>query len=69
MQTVRNGIFDEIEEFTPEAAIMKLQERNVDHVEVFPGTKKNIEERTARIGKQYKPSKGFKKAPTNKKKK
>lgn len=67
MQTVRNGHFAEIEEFTPEGAIMKLQERNVDHVEVFPRTKKNIETRTARIGKQYKPSKGFKKAPSKRK--
>ncbi|MAB37715.1 MAG: hypothetical protein CL528_11425 [Aequorivita sp.] len=68
MQTVRNGNFAEIEEFSPEALTMKFKERNVDHVEVFPGTKKNIKTRTARIGKKYQPSKGFKKAPTNKKK-
>lgn len=68
MQTVRNGVFAEIEDFNPERAEMKLQELDVDHVEVFPGTQENIERRNKLIGKKYSPSTGFKKAPKIKKK-
>lgn len=63
MQVVRNGTYAEIEEFTPESGVMKLTERNVDHIEVFAGTKKNIKERTAKIGTKYKVSKAYQKAP------
>lgn len=63
MQVVRNGIYAEIEEFTPETVLMKLKGRHVTHLEIFPATKKNIKERTARIGTKYKISKAYKKAP------
>lgn len=63
MQTVRNGIFAEIEDFNHDEMVMKFKDREVDHVEVFPGTPENIAERKSKIGKKYKLSKGFKKAP------
>jgi hypothetical protein len=67
MQEIRNGKFGPVEPFNGDALSKKLNDQEVDHVEVFNGTKENIEKANSRVGKTYKPSQGFRKAPTQNK--
>jgi hypothetical protein len=66
MQEVKNGHYGPMEPFSMEGLSKKLNDQEVDHVEVFNGTKENIEKANSRVGKVYKLSQGFRKAPTQK---
>lgn len=64
MQAVnKSGVYAKIEEFNSEKLEAYLQNPNIDHVEVFNSTKENIRKRNKLVGKKYKISKGYKKAP------
>lgn len=69
MQSVmRDGTLGEVCEFTEGTLRAQLVNPEVDHVDVFPGTKENIKRRRGLVGKhvsrlKYRPSGGFKKAP------
>ena len=62
MQTVDiSGILGPIEEFTPQRLNEALADENIDHVDIFEGSKENIEKRTKLVGKKYTVSKRFQK--------
>lgn len=72
MQSVdQNGILGELQKFDPKEMAEMLKNPNIDHVDVFEGTKENIEHRKSLVGKKfkYKVSRGFKKARSIKTKK
>ncbi len=64
MQKVHNdGTLGELQELNAKTLQEWVKSKDVDHVDVFPGTKENIEHRKSLVGKKYKKSGGFKKAP------
>lgn len=49
-----DGTFGKVMEFTPENLEYTLRQAKVNHIDVFPGTKENIENRQALEGKKIK---------------
>lgn len=65
MQSVnKNGIFGEIQEYDQNELEKLLHNPEVDRVEFFKGSKENIEKRKSMVGKKYKISRAYKKAPS-----
>lgn len=65
MQSVdKNGLLGEPMPFDQEKLTKMLMDPEIDHVDVFPGTPENMENRKKLVGKKYSPSKGFKKVPS-----
>ena len=70
MQSVdKNGILGKVQEFNEGELAKFLEDKDIDHVDVFKGTPENILHRKKLQGKKYRPSKGYQKAPSIKKKK
>jgi hypothetical protein len=71
MQSVnKNGSFGPVEEFNEKKLQAYLDDIDVDHVDVFPGTAENIAERSKLEGKtklRLGVKKRFQKAPTSQK--
>lgn len=67
MQTVdQKGILGKVEEFDAKKLADHLKNPNIEHVDVFKGTKENINARKNLEGRKFnhKLSRGFKKAPS-----
>jgi hypothetical protein len=64
MQSVDlNGLMGPIKEFNEGEIQKMLKDPNIDHVDVFEGTKENLEKRQKLVGKKYKVAKRYQKAP------
>lgn len=69
MQTVsKDGILGSVKAFTEENMKKALEDKDVDHVDVFPGTPENIAHRKSMEGQKYNKLSGrYRKTGSNKK--
>ena len=70
MQSVdHSGVFGEVEPFYGDKLSEMLKNPDIDRVEVFEGTPENIKKRKKMVGKKYKVTPAYQKAPKIKTKK